>query len=350
VLIGNKKNVAVKPNLVLAKASDECVTTHPAVVQSVLEAVVDSGRCAKIAESPGGPYARPYLQAVYQATGIAKAAKSAGAELNDDLGYKRVYLKNGQAVKTMRIIKPVLDADSVISVAKLKTHGMMTYSGAVKNLFGVVPGISKPECHFRLPAKEDFARMIVDIAEFIKPDFCVIDAVWAMEGNGPTAGNRRKVGAIIVSDCPYAADIVAGHIIGLDWRDNPVIKNAADRGLCREQDIEMLGDGIDDLIVADFVMPEVHGTNLLRGRVPKLLERILTKRLVLYPKFNDTKCVGCGICAKNCPNKAITMRNNRPDVNMRKCINCFCCHELCPQKAVEIHKPFILRAAIRIFK
>lgn len=349
-LIGTKKKVAIKPNLLKSNVPGDCVTTHPAVVRGVLDCVIDAGNSATIVESAAGTYARKNMRVIYASTGMADVAKQTGAKLNDNFDAAQVHIKNGHSVKNMRIIKSIMDADTVISAAKLKTHTMMTYTGAVKNLFGVVPGLSKAECHFRLPDSQDFAAMLVDIADFIRPSFSVIDAVWGMEGEGPSAGDPRKVGAIIMSDCPYSADIIAGRLINLDWWDNPVIKNAVDRGLCEPNDIELLGDPIDELIVSDFAKPPVYHANVLQGRVPKFLEELLGRMLVLYPKFDKAKCVGCAICAKSCPNGAITMIDNLPELETERCINCFCCHELCPQKAVEIRRPLVLRAATKLFK
>lgn len=349
-LIGTNKKVAIKPNLLKSNVPEDCVTTHPVVVRGVLESVINSGNTATIVESAAGTYARKNMRTIYASTGMVDVALQTGATLNDNFQVSEAHIKHGRSVKNLRIIKSILDADTVISAAKLKTHTMMTYTGAVKNLFGVVPGLSKAECHFRLPDSQDFAAMLVDIAEFIRPSLSVIDAVWGMEGEGPSAGTPRKIGAVIISDCPYSADIVAGHLINLDWRDNPVIKNAVDRGLCEPNNIEIIGDPIDELIVNDFAKPPVYHANVLQGRVPKFLEEMLGNMLVLYPKFNKTKCVGCAICAKSCPNGAITMIDNLPQLETEQCINCFCCHELCPQKAVEIRRPFVLRAATRLFK
>lgn len=349
-LLGTGKKVAVKPNLLKMNKPDDCVTTHPCVVQSVLAAVVKNGNEAKIVESSAGAYNKININAIFEATGMTAAVKKAGAKLNDNFEVEQVSLEHGQKVKTLRIIKSILDADSVISVAKLKTHSFMTYTGAVKNLFGVVPGLSKAEYHFRWQNREDFAGMIVDIAEFVKPSLSVIDGVWAMEGEGPSAGDKRKVGVIIMSDCPYSADIVAGYIIGLDWQENPVLKNAVQRNLCREQDIEIIGDTIDDLMINDFVKPRIYAANILEGRVPRVLVKPINKWLTEYPRFSKNKCVACGICEQCCPNDAIIMGESVPELTKDKCINCYCCHELCPKKAVEIKRSWVLKLLIKIFK
>lgn len=348
-LLGEKRNIAVKPNLLKANKPEDCVTTHPAVVRAVLEALNADGRRPSVVECPSGPFTAANLKAIYRETGIREAAEHTGASLNFNLDSKEVNL-SGPVVKALRIASAILGADAVISAAKLKTHAMMTYTGAVKNLFGVVPGLSKGECHLMLPHRENFAGLIVDIAEIVKPAISVIDGVWAMEGDGPSAGEPRKAGVIIISDNPYAADVAAGRIIGIDWRDNPVLKCAAERGLIDPDTVDMLGDDIESLRIADFKMPKQHGASILRGKMPYFLEKILDRRLAIYPEFDAAKCTGCATCLKCCPADALTIKNRLPQLNRKKCINCFCCHELCPKKAVGLYRPLMLRAYSRILK
>lgn len=347
---GTGKNVAVKPNLLKAHKPEDCVTTHPSVVQAVLESVVASSNNAKVVESPSGPYTKGNLNSIYNATGIKKAAENAGAELNENFEFQDVSTPNGQSVKNLRIIKSIMDADAVVSAAKLKTHAMMTYTGAVKNLFGVVPGISKAECHFRMPSQDDFAGLIVDIADYVGPKLSVIDAVWGMEGDGPSAGDPRKIGCIILSDSPYAADIVGSRIINVPIEENPILKNAVDRGLIVEDEIELLGEDYRDFVIEDFAKPPIFHTSILSGKVPRFLEPIMGKWFLLYPVFSKKICVSCGVCVKSCPNDALKLVDGLPKLDKQKCINCFCCHELCPYKAISIKRPLLLRAASKFTK
>jgi uncharacterized protein (DUF362 family)/ferredoxin len=324
-LIGSGRNVAVKPNLIMAKKPEECATTHPVVMQAIIEAVIKGGNKAKIVESPAGAFAK--------------------SNLSDE-----VPLPKGQYINKTRIAKAIADADCVISAGKLKTHSMMTYTGATKNLYGVVPGLTKVEGHYRFPDPDKFAGMIVDIAQYVSPQLSVIDAVWGMDGEGPTAGDTKKIGVIILSDSPFAADYIAGKIINLPAKENPVINNALERGLCSEDDIELLGEDISGFYVEDFAKPPVFHTSVLTGKVPKFLEPTVEKWLKLYPVFDPETCIACGICVRSCPGKALKIKNKLPRLEKKKCISCFCCHEMCPEKAVGIKRPTVFKTATKLFK
>jgi uncharacterized protein (DUF362 family) len=89
-----------------------------------------------------------------------------------------------------------------VDVAKLKTHAMTGLSGAVKNMFGAIPGLLKPEMHCRFPQKEDFSAMLVDLCEAVRPSVCFVDAIVGMEGNGPSGGTPRFVGRLLPRKAP----------------------------------------------------------------------------------------------------------------------------------------------------
>jgi uncharacterized protein (DUF362 family)/Pyruvate/2-oxoacid:ferredoxin oxidoreductase delta subunit len=342
--------VLVKPNLVRKGQPEQHMTTHPCVVRAVAEAVISAGASALIAESPGGIYAKPALKMLYDATGMTEAAIASGAELNYDCSVHDVYFPEGEILKELKVIKPLMDCDAVITVGKLKTHEMMAFTGAAKNLFGVVPGLTKTEYHYRMPGQNDFANMLVDVVEYAKPVLSVIDAVWGMEGDGPCSGDPRKIGALIVSDNAYSADIAALKIVGIEPADVPLIKNALIRNLTPDfRHIEFLGDGIKAFMIGDFKKPAKLTMTLLEHRIPEFLLKPLERLFVLRPVALRKKCIGCGICEKYCPPGAIKV-NDWPTFNYTECINCFCCHELCPQKAIRVKRPVIFRILTRLFK
>ena len=122
-------------------------------------------------------------------------------------------------------------ADEIINVCKLKTHGMMGMTCAAKNLFGVVPGTLKPEYHYRHAQPADFAEMILDLDEYVHPRLHICDAVVAMEGNGPSAGDPRAVGAVLAARSPHALDLACAHIIGIRPEDVPTLVAARGAGI-----------------------------------------------------------------------------------------------------------------------
>ena len=124
-----------------------------------------------------------------------KAVEAAGAELNFDTTYKPVFFLQGKLIKHFDVITPVIAANGVLNLCKLKTHTFMSMTGAVKNNFGVIPGLAKPGYHAKLHDKHHFADMMLDLAEFVSPRVSIMDAVMGMEGDGPgAAGTPRPIG------------------------------------------------------------------------------------------------------------------------------------------------------------
>ena len=350
--INKGDRVVIKPNFVSRKNPDEAATTHPDVIRAVIRLVSEAGGEPIIAESPGGPYNHAALKSIYSGCGAGRAAEGTNAVLNYDTGFRKVMLPNGQTIKSTTVINPVLDADKVISVAKLKTHAMTAYTGAVKNLFGCIPGTHKAELHFRLDDRDAFCSMLVDLYEFINPCLCIMDGVWGMEGDGPTAGVNRHMGVILASANGHALDLAAAHIIGYSSHEVPTLKNACDRGLIPRtaQELEILGDSLSEHMMPDVVKPESHFNLLRLLSLPPGLNKKITAMLSASPKPDIEKCVGCGECMRCCPPGAIEMKNNKPVINEGKCIKCFCCQELCPKKAMKIHRSVMNRLMLKLPK
>jgi uncharacterized protein (DUF362 family) len=186
--------VLVKTNLVMRKSPEEAVTTHPIVIEAIVRYLQCLGCIPIIGDSPGGPFNEWNLKGVYKAAGMIAVAEKTACEINYDTSVIEVQNERAKLLKSMQIIKIAHDVDFVISAAKLKTHGMMTYTGAVKNLFGVIPGILKADYHLKMNNTANFAEHLVDICEYINPVFSIIDAIEGMEGDGPTAGVKKHVG------------------------------------------------------------------------------------------------------------------------------------------------------------
>ena len=343
--IKRDSKVFIKLNLVIKKKPDEVATTHPIVLKVIAEKLLELGCKVIVGDSPGGPYTKSSLKGVYKTCGIEEVCEELGIELNYDTSEVKVENPNGKILKYMTVIKPIVDADHVINICKLKTHAMATFTGGVKNLFGVIPGVSKAEYHFKMPEVVDFTEALVDICSYVSPSLTIMDGVIGMEGEGPTAGVPRKIGVLLGSENPYAIDVVACNIINLDPNKVQTIQRCVEREFIEQDfsDVCVLGEKVEDKIIRDFKIPSNRSISFFRGIVPKSVEIFVNKKLAGKPVINYKECVKCGECSRVCPSKVISMENKGPVVDLEHCIRCFCCHELCPKKAVDLKRPFVFR-------
>lgn len=329
--------IIIKPNLVSFKKPDAAATTHPALLEALVEMLLSRGADVTIGDSPGGPHSLPLLNRVYAATGMDRVEKL-GAKLNRNMNEKTVDFPEGKVLKNFTYTEYLDEADAIIDFCKLKSHGMLGMSAAVKNLFGTIPGIKKPEVHYKFQNDAEFADMLVDLNEYFKPRLAICDAVVGMEGNGPTAGTPRQIGAIIASKSTYYADVVGAELIGMNIDGLPTLQAAYERGFApsSSKNLRVYGD-IRALTVDDFKAPPVRGLSFMRkGNV---LHFISKAALEHKPTLKKRLCAGCGECARMCPAKAIEMKNKKPHINREKCIRCFCCQEFCPRAAMVAHRP-----------
>ena len=345
------ERIVLKANLLRAAPPESAICTHPAVVEAVARLVKEAGGTPVICDSPGGAlHKEAVLRSLYEKTGMAAAAAAAGAELSMDSSTRTVSLPEGKVLRQAEIITPVAEADGVIDLCKMKTHVLMSMTGAVKNLFGVIPGLSKVGYHATHPDHETFADVLLDLTGYVKPRLSLMDGILAMEGDGPgSSGTPRQAGLLLASANPLALDTAAGAIMNLPRQDNPVLLAAERRGLtpCRMEDVELIGGTVEELRMADYKFPASTKSNLMDflGPLARPAERLCKKALSQTPRIDGAKCVGCGICAKSCPGQAIAMTapGKKARISQKACIHCYCCHELCPQKAVELHQSWLGR-------
>ena len=345
------ERIVLKANLLRAAPPESAICTHPAVVEAVSKLVKEAGGTPVICDSPGGAlHKEAVLRSLYEKTGMAAAAAAAGAELSMDSSTRTVSLPEGKVLRQAEIITPVAEADGVIDLCKMKTHVLMSMTGAVKNLFGVIPGLSKVGYHATHPDHETFADVLLDLTGYVKPRLSLMDGILAMEGDGPgSSGTPRQAGLLLAAANPLALDTAAGAIMNLPRQDNPVLLAAERRGLtpCRMEDVELIGGTVEELRMADYKFPASTKSNLMDflGPLARPAERLCKKALSQTPRIDGAKCVGCGICAKSCPGQAIAMTapGKKARISQKACIHCYCCHELCPQKAVELHQSWLGR-------
>ncbi|MGI5817731.1 MAG: DUF362 domain-containing protein [Armatimonadota bacterium] len=357
-LASTGERIVLKPNLLRAAKPDEAVTTHPAIVGAVGRALCRQGATATIADSPGSGYrySQSVMQHTYDECGMSQVAAHAGIALNLDLTHEVLSHPEGALIRRFEIITPVVQADAVINLCKLKTHLFTGMTGAVKNLFGVIPGLTKPGYHAKLADTRRFAGMLLDLADLIAPRLSVMDAVVAMEGDGPSSGAPRQVGWLLASTRPLALDMIAGEIIGLPSANNPLLMEARARGMepADVREVPLEGATLDELRVPDFVQPSVRvgGAGISEPSWwEKPATRLMRGAFSARPVVAEERCVACGACVRACPVDVISLaetpHGSRPRIDDSGCIRCYCCHEMCPEDAIELRTGLLGRLFVR---
>ena len=347
VLPGEK--ILFKPNMLAGRSPDLAVTTHPAVFEAAARVFSDAGAVPSYGDSPG--YGSPKNAA--RKTGMAAAAEKCHAAEADFETVVQTDFPEGRTQKTFPLARGVTEADGIVSLPKMKTHGLTRITGAVKNQLGCVAGFEKARFHFRYPNPLHFSSMLVDINRLVKPRLFIMDGIVAMEGEGPSSGNPVKMGVILLSRDPVALDAVFCRLIGLDPRLVPTITEgeAAGIGTGREADVLLVGDPFAGFLKADFDVVRTPVT----GDVTFQVLRRWKDRLIPRPVILSDLCKRCGICVEACPvepRKALDWRgkgrSEPPEFDYSLCIRCYCCHEMCPHRAITIKTPLLGRIIMRI--
>jgi ferredoxin len=259
-------------------------------------------------------------------------------ELNDP-----VEVKNPGRFQRFEIARAAYEADAIINLPKLKTHGMTTLTGAVKNLFGCVPGKRKVQWHFNAGVNHElFATMLNELCALLKPRLTIMDAVIGMEGNGPGSGNPRRIGVVIAGRDPVAVDVVSSRVLGVAPERLPLIRAAAAAGLgeTRPERISVLGESLSNVKISHFRLPpQAH----FEWRLPEWARRSLKNAFTSKPVIDRRLCIQCGICRDHCPQKAIESGRSNLEIRYRDCIRCFCCQEFCPQGAITVGRGWALK-------
>jgi uncharacterized protein (DUF362 family)/Pyruvate/2-oxoacid:ferredoxin oxidoreductase delta subunit len=341
------EKIVLKPNVLVGSSPEKCVCTHPAILKAAGKLFLEAGANVSCGDSSGfgGTALNMRLAGLKQ---VADELKIPLAEFSKGT---EVTNKEALLVKHFVIADGVLAADGLVSLPKLKAHGFVRLTGAVKNQFGCIPGILKGQHHARIADPYDFATMLVDLNMHIRPRICIMDAVMAMEGNGPRSGKPRKLGVLLISKDPVALDAVACKIINFDPAFVPTMEPGEKAGLgtYHEENIEVAGGKIEDFICRDFDVVRKPLQHITGGGFRNFLKNRISSR----PVIDKALCNQCGTCVQNCPvnPKAVDWVNNdktrSPAHNYDRCIRCYCCQELCPQGAISIKETVLGRMFFR---
>ncbi|MFC1847619.1 DUF362 domain-containing protein [Chloroflexota bacterium] len=335
------EKILIKPNVLIGTNPEKCICTHPYVFRAVGALLKNTNVVVSYGDSSGFGKSEANMKRA-KLKDVADELEIVLADFNKG---KVVTHKEAVLNKRFIIANGVLDSDGLISLPKLKTHGLTRFTGAIKNQFGCVPGLNKGQFHVKLANPFDFATMLVDLNTLLRPRLYIMDGIMAMEGNGPRNGNPKKLGVLLFSSDPVALDSIACKIINLnpEYVPTSIPGEIAGLGTYHYENIEVVGDNIESVIVKDFEVIREPVMPMSTGK----LRKFLRNQTCLKPMINETICTNCGTCVKHCPvkPKAIDWHNEdkdgTPTYEYENCIRCYCCQELCPEGAIFLHKPIL---------
>jgi uncharacterized protein (DUF362 family)/Pyruvate/2-oxoacid:ferredoxin oxidoreductase delta subunit len=332
--------VLLKPNLLMAVPAEKCVTTHPSVFSAVARVFQEHGARLTFGDSPNIS-SRPLAAA--RRCGLLEEAEALGIPLADFETGEDTSYPAGMQDRRFHVARGALEAGAIVNLPRLKTHALTVMTGALKNMFGVIPGGRKAGFHLSHPNVDDFSRMIVDLNGLVRSRLVVLDAVKAMQGNGPGSGELVDVGLLIVSDDPVAADAVGCRIMGIDPLSVPQIRIAHESGLgnAHPECIDLRGENIAHHIHRGFRIPPRIPTL----RFPPFAVRFARDLVVPRPVIDASQCIGCGECVTACPTapKSIAQKTDGgvPIYDYAACIRCSCCQETCRHGAISLRQALL---------
>jgi uncharacterized protein (DUF362 family)/Pyruvate/2-oxoacid:ferredoxin oxidoreductase delta subunit len=337
-IIQPRSRVLIKPNLLAPASPEKAIVTHPLIVKAVAEYVREKGAFAQVSDSP----AMGTFERLMRDSGMEKALQGLPVACRPFRESAAVDI--GPPFNTVEIASDAVQADVVINLPKLKTHTQMLLTLGVKNVFGCIVGMRKPEWHFRTGIDHDrFAELLVRICSAVKPAITVLDGILAMEGQGPgKGGSPRQLGVVIAGNDAVAVDAVVCRMLGIREDELPTNRIAAKMGLMPGQ-IEIDGKLP---VVMGMKLPEM--TPLVFG--PEGMHGFMRRHLVQRPVGNAALCRHCGECWRYCPAKAIAPEMKGLRFDYDKCIRCYCCIEVCPYGALSAKETPLGKVARRLLK
>lgn len=336
------KRVMIKPNFLEWKGHDKPVCVAPELLLALCRLLKNLGaQQIAVIENPAVKSA----PVIVEQMGIASTLDDMGVHVANCEDYQFTDMPESSSFRRMELAQEFRKYDLVIDFAKAKTHAMMTLTLAVKNLFGLVRGSERLGWHLAVGRDyQRFTDMLLDIYSLVAPQISIVDAVVAMEGNGPGSGTPVDLNFIACSTDALALDASVSKKMGVD--DLLLISRAAARGM----DTGFTDFG-DIPAVHKIVLPDPPQMALEWGvYFPPKLREFLRRRMVARPELIPHRCIGCGMCVRMCPPESLKLIDGKPVFKLNECIRCFCCQEHCPAGAIVSRKTRFMKFADRFEK
>ena len=336
--IAPQTRVVVKPNLLAPATPEKALVTHPLIVRAVVEYLLGKGARVQVSDSPAvGSFRKLIRETRYAQAleGLDVVLKPFEASVKVDVG---------PPFGTIEMARDAVEADLVINLAKLKTHAQMFLTLGVKNMFGCIVGLRKPEWHMRAGVDRLwFARLLVQIYEALAPAYTIVDGILAMEGQGPgRSGSPRQLGLLVGGDNAHAVDKTICTLLGLDPNELLTYRQARNLKIFNGV-VHVQGDM---RIVEDFCFPALNSLSM----GPEPLNRFLRKYVIQKPVADNQTCKLCGECWKICPAQVISYNIRGIQFNYDGCIRCYCCIEVCPHAAIRAKEPLLGKLRRKLIK
>lgn len=331
------KSILLKPNILSDAKKELSITTHPQVLRAMIRLLKKQGASRIVVGDSPGLQKPAFLP---KACGIHRVCIEEDVQWIDFTKQQRLHTIPYTRGRKLPLASILDEVDMVFSLPKFKTHQLMYTTGAVKNLFGLVPNLHKSPCHVQFPTREQFASLIVGIAAVVKPAFSLMDGIIGMEGPGPANGRPRHLGLLLASCDALALDHAQAAIMGYDPKTIPIIAEGLKRGL-GSVPTSYGGEDIHSVIVQDYLRIEMHKqTRFFHSLIiPFFLSKYIrakVKKERKAPIFLSEPCIQCRKCIDICPAHALTMQHKRIIIDQNSCIRCYCCHEVCPASAIAV--------------
>lgn len=354
-------SILIKPNLITARPAENCVNTHPLLVKAMIEILLDCGVKVAVGDSPATSAGSDVARKI----GLLDILKPYDIPFIDFTGekypYDRINSNHDFMFKQIGLAEQLFEYDHIINMAKFKSHAQMGLTLTTKNLFGCVSGHKKSQWHFHTGRDLDtFARLIIEISMLANASFHILDGIWGMEGNGPTNGTRVFSNFLMASENSFALDRAVIEMLGLDYSQFPIHKNAKLLNILGSdnEDYTVIGDDYELKSFSNFNIPGLKNIRFVNN---KLLQNIVRNLIDKKMTVDYDKCILCMKCLKQCPAKAISYDNkkvyedikvNQNDkkkiiIHHSECIRCCCCQEICPVGALELNDAPLIKLVNR---
>ncbi len=322
--------ILIKPNIIGQNSPGQAATTHPSVVEALCR-IFKAAQCSITIGDSSAFYQGGGTLKGMQTAGMVAVAEKYGVRI---LPFEKASIRKitaGKVLNPFWITEAVFEHDLVVDVPKLKVHRLARYTGAIKNMYGCIPGGTKQTYHEKVQNRPDYKEFwggpVVDVYTAAHPGLVVMDAVYGLDKDGPAAnGKPRLTGVILASTNGAMLDVAACKMVGFDPRWVPAVRVALERGLADEKNLKVIGN-----------LPQVPYVKL-PDQKPSKTGDYLFHQVIMKPVVHRSRCgKGRSSLVKICKPGAISLDSKGvPVIDYEVCIRCYCCAEQCTGKEITL--------------